>query len=162
MKEGTSNKRRALFPKTLCTMRKYIASLAAALCLGGWAQAQTCLPAEWAYKVKNEAFSHSQMDELAQFMTDELGSRLAASQMKLRSEKMVMEKLKELGLSNVRTEFAYDFEKGGWDNEKTYVAMTQPYYCSFAANPKAWSGSTNGLVKGECILLDVTEKADLE
>ena len=36
MKEGTSNKRRALFPKTLCTMRKYIASLAAALCLGGW------------------------------------------------------------------------------------------------------------------------------
>ena len=26
MKEGTSNKRRALFPKTLCTMRKYIAS----------------------------------------------------------------------------------------------------------------------------------------
>ena len=98
-------------------MRKYIASPAAAPCLGGWAQAQTCLPAEWAYKVKNEAFSHSQMDELAQFMTDELGSRLAASQMKLRSEKMVMEKLKELGLSNVRTEFAYDFEKGGWDNE---------------------------------------------
>ena len=39
-------------------MRKYIVSLAAALCLGGWAQAQTCLPAEWAYKVKNEAFSH--------------------------------------------------------------------------------------------------------
>ena len=143
-------------------MRKYIASLAAALCLGGWAQAQTCLPAEWAYKVKNEAFSHSQMDELAQFMTDELGSRLAASQMKLRSEKMVMEKLKELGLSNVRTEFAYDFEKGGWDNEKTYVAMTQPYYCSFAANPKAWSGSTKGLMKGECVAIQVKEAADLE
>lgn len=124
--------------------------------------AQTCLPENVAYKVKNEGFANSQIENLSEFMTDELGSRLAASQMKLRAEKMVVAKLAELGLSNPRVEFAFDFPKGGWDNERTYVAMTSPYYCSFAANPKAWSGSTNGLVKGECVLIDVQAKEDLE
>lgn len=124
--------------------------------------AQTCLPESIAYKVKNEGLVNSKIEELAQFMTDELGSRLAASQMKLRAEKMVIDKLMEFGLSNPRTEFAFNFPKGGWDNEMNYVAMTSPYYCSFAANPKAWSGSTNGLVSGECVLFSAEEKKDLE
>lgn len=124
--------------------------------------AQTRLSDETAYKVKAEGFSNSQIEQIAQFMTDELGPRLAASQMKVRSEQMVVEKLKEMGFKNARIEFAYDFPKGGWDNQMNYVAMTAPYYCSFAANPKAWSGSTNGLVKGECVVLEATTKEDLE
>ena len=72
------------------------------------------------------------------------------------------EKLKEMGFQNARIEFAYDFPKGGWDNQMNYVAMTAPYYCSFAANPKAWSGSTDGLVKGECVVLEANTKEDLE
>ena len=35
--------------------------------------AQTSLPAEMAYQVKNEAFNNSKVEELAQFMTDDLG-----------------------------------------------------------------------------------------
>lgn len=124
--------------------------------------AQTCLPEEIAYKVKNEGFAKSKITEISQFMTDDLGPRLAASKLKLRAEKLVVDKLTELGLSNARVEFASDFTKGGWDNEKNYVAMTAPYYCSFAANPKAWSGSTNGLVKGECVVLDAQTIADLD
>ena len=143
-------------------MKKSIFLLIAA-CLANTAIfAQTCLPDDIAYKVKNEGFAKSQLEEIAQFMTDDLGPRLAASQLKLRAEKMVVEKLAELGLSNPRVEFASDFTKGGWDNQMNYVAMTAPYYCSFAANPKAWSGSTNGLVSGECVLFDVQTKADLE
>ena len=125
--------------------------------------AQTALSDELAFRLKNEAFANSKMEELAEFMTDELGSRLAASQQKLRSEKLVVSKLAELGLSNPRAEKATDFTKGGWDSQKNYVAMTAPYYCSYAANPKAWTGSTNGLVKGEVILVDqVQNEADLE
>ena len=30
---------------------------------------QQCLPADYAYKVKNEGFSKSQIEQLAQFMT---------------------------------------------------------------------------------------------
>lgn len=125
-------------------------------------QAQNRLSDEIAYKVKSEGFANSKIEELAQFMTDDMGPRLAASQLKLRAEKMVIEKLAEYGLSNPRAEYAFDFAKGGWDNEMNYVAMTAPYYCSFAANPKAWSGSTDGLVKGECVLLEAQSVADLD
>ena len=142
---------------------KKLVFLLLAVFLGNAAMyAQTCLPNELAYKVKHEGLANSKVEELSQFMTDDLGPRLAASQLNARAEKMVVSKLEELGLSNARVEFASKFDKGGWDNEKNYVAMTAPYYCSFAANPKAWSGSTNGLVKGECVVLDAQTVADLD
>lgn len=143
-------------------MKKCCLILVACLCGAVTLMAQTALPESTAYRVKSEALSNSQIDELAEYMTDLLGSRLAASQQKLRAEQLVMEKLNSYGLENVHAEFAVEFNKGGWDNEKNYVAMTAPYYCSFAANPKAWSGSTNGLVKGECVLLQVNSKEDLQ
>lgn len=123
--------------------------------------AQTAQPDVMAYKIKDQAFNHSQIEEISQFMTDMLGPRLAASKMKLRAEDLVIAKLDSIGLTNPRKEFAMEFTKGGWDNERNYVAMTVPYYCSFAANPKAWSGSTPGLVRGECIILDANDVADL-
>lgn len=114
-----------------------------------------------AYRIKDEAFSRSQIKDIASFMTDRLGPRLAASKMKLRAEDLVMAKLDSLGLTGSKKEFAMDFAKGGWDNERNYVAMSAPYYCSFAANPKAWSGSTDGLVSGQCIALMVNDTADI-
>ena len=142
-------------------MKKILLTILALTCINSYAQ--NALSDELAFRLKDEAFANSKMEELAEFMTDELGSRLAASQQKLRSEKLVIEKLKEIGLSNPRAEKAMDFAKGGWDNQRNYVAMTAPYYCSFAANPKAWSGSTNGLVKGEVVLVEAPQsEADLD
>lgn len=144
-------------------MKKVFLLLVAVLSMTNAATyAQSTLSDEVAYKIKNEGFSNSQIEQLAQFFTDDLGPRLAGSQLATRAEAMVAAKLKEMGFSNSRIEFAYDFPKGGWDNQMNYVAMTAPYYCSFAANPKAWSGSTNGLVKGECVLVDIQTKEDLE
>jgi hypothetical protein len=70
--------------------------------------------------------------------------------------------MEELGFQNVRIEAARDFNRGGWDNLKTYAAMTAPYYVNFACNPVAWTGSTNGLVKGEVVLLDIRSESDLD
>ena len=138
-----------------------ISTFAVAMSLS--ANAQNALSDKLAYEVKREGFSNnSKIVELSQFMTDNMGPRLAASQLKLRAEKMAIEKLEEMGFSNVRSEYAYDFAKGGWDNQMNYVAMTAPYYCSFAANPKAWSGSTDGLVRGECVLVQATTMEDVE
>jgi len=134
-----------------------------ALTLGGHtAMAQVSESPEWATKIKAEGLGHSQIEELSQFMTDRLGSRLTASQQKRRADALVVEKLKEMGLSNPRSEFAMEFTRGGWDVVKTYAAMTTPYYCAFTVNPKAWTGSTDGLVKGECMVFNVQSKEDLE
>ena len=120
-----------------------------ALVLGGnRAQAQVAESAEWASKIKAEGLGQSQVAELSQYMTDYVGSRLTASRQKRRADSLMLVKLNEIGLSNPRSAFATEFTRGGWDVVKTYVAMTEPYYCAFTVNPRAWSGSTPGLVKG--------------
>ena len=143
-------------------MKKLFFVLAFAALFSVSLSAQKCLPEELAFKVKREAFSNSQMDDYAQWMTDYLGSRLAGSKQGARAEKLMKEKMDQIGLSNARIVYAADFGKGGWDNVKNYSAMTAPYYCSFTGNPKAWSGSTNGLVKGEVVLIEAENEADLE
>ena len=137
-------------------------SLLAMIVSGSMASAQVAESPEWATKIKAEGLGRSQIEELSQYMTDYLGSRLTASQQKRRADVLMIEKLKELGLSNPRSEFATEFTRGGWDVVKTYAAMTSPYYCAFSVNPRAWSGSTAGLVKGECVVFDVQTKEDLD
>ena len=139
-----------------------ILSLLAMVFGGNNARAQVSESAEWASKIKAEGLGHSQIEPLSRFMTDFLGSRLTASRQKRRADSLVIVKLKEMGLSNPRSAFAAEFTRGGWDVIKTYAAMTAPYYCAFSVNPRAWSGSTDGLVKGECILFNVNSKEDLE
>jgi len=125
------------------------------------AVAQQSLPADMAFKIKREAFQKSQIEALSFYLSDFAGPRLAASKLCERAEVLTKDKLVEMGFSNVRIEKAADFPRGGWDNVKTYAAMTVPYYCSFSGVAKAWSGSTNGLVRGEVVLLDIINAEDL-
>ena len=124
--------------------------------------AQVAESAEWATRIKAEGLGRSRVEELAQYMTDYVGSRLTASLQKRRADSLMLVKLTEIGLSNPRSAYATEFTRGGWDVVKTYAAMTKPYYCAFSVNPRAWSGSTDGLVKGECVVFDVQTKEDLE
>ena len=141
---------------------KQLLTFAAALTVSAGALAQQTPPLEMAYRIKNEAFNNSKADSLAQFITDYLGPRLAASDLKVRAEQLVVDRLKEMGYDNAHIEKASDFEKGGWDNKRNYVAMTAPYYTAFASTPKAWSGSTDGLVTGECVVVDINNTDELK
>ena len=141
----------------------FIFVVLAALVFGGnTAKAQVSESPEWASRIKAEGLSNSKIEEIAQYLTDLTGSRLTASKQKRRADSLVIVKLKEFGFSNPRAAFAMEFTRGGWDVVKTYAAMTAPYYCAFSVNPRAWSGSTDGLVKGECMVFDVESKEDLE
>ena len=114
------------------------------------------------YKIKQEGLRNSSIEELAFGLTDFTGPRLTGSTGGARGNEWAKKKMEELGFQNVRIEEARDFARGGWDNLKTYAAMTAPYYANFACNPVAWTGSTKGLVKGEVVLLDVKSEADLD
>lgn len=114
------------------------------------------------YKIKQEGFKNSGIDELTFWMTDYLGPRLTGSQGKVRADKWTADKMKEMGLDNVKVEVVREFTRGSWDNKKTYIAMTAPYYANFSATPKAWTGSTKGAVKGEVVLLDIKSGDDLQ
>jgi len=117
---------------------------------------------EMIYRIKQYEKSKSGIEDISFWMTDYLGPRLTASQNKARADEFVKNKLEEFGLSNAVIDPVRPFDRGGWDNKKTYVAMTAPYYCAYAATPKAWTGSTKGLIKGEVVLLDFKSPEDLE
>ncbi|MCX6326364.1 MAG: M20/M25/M40 family metallo-hydrolase [Bacteroidia bacterium] len=114
------------------------------------------------YKIKQEGLKNSSIEDLAFRLTDFVGPRLTGSTGNNRGNEWAKKKMEELGFQNVRIEAARDFKNGGWDNLKTYAAMTAPYYVNFACNPVAWTGSTNGSVKGEIVLLDVKAESDLD
>jgi carboxypeptidase Q len=113
------------------------------------------------YKIKQEGLKNSGIEDLAFWMTDFIGPRLTGSTGNNRGNEWAKKKMEELGFQNVRIEAARDFSRGGWDNLKTYAAITAPYYTNFACNPVAWTGSTKGIVKGEVVLLDVKSDSDL-
>jgi len=114
------------------------------------------------YMIKQEGFKNSDIEELSFWMTDFAGPRLTASNGKKEADKWASSRMAEYGLTNVRVEKARPFDRGGWENEKTYVAMTAPYYTNFTANPKAWTGSTRGSVKGSPVLLKINDESDFE
>lgn len=114
------------------------------------------------YKIKHEGIQNHNIEDFAFWITDFVGPRLSGSTGNKRGNEWARKKMEELGFQNVRIEAAKDFRNGGWDNLKTYAAMTAPYYVNFACNPVAWTGSTNGIIKSEVILLDVKAESDLE
>jgi hypothetical protein len=112
------------------------------------------------YKIKQEGIINSKIENLAYELTDLVGPRLTGSTGFNRGMEWAKNKMEELGFQNVRIEAAGNFNSSGWDNLKTYAAMTAPYYSNFACTPLAWTGSTNGAVKSEVIYLDIRTDED--
>lgn len=113
------------------------------------------------YRIKQEGLKNSNIEELAFWLTDFVGPRLTGSTGGTRGNEWAKKRMEELGFQNVRIESARESRNGGWDNLKTYAAMTAPYYCSFTCTPVAWTGSTPGALKSSVILLDVTKEEEL-
>ena len=86
-------------------MKRFLVSLSLlALAMGGnVSYAQVAESAEWATRIKAEGLGRSQVEELAQYMTDYVGSRLTASLQKRRADSLMLVKLTEIGLSNPRS-----------------------------------------------------------
>ena len=114
------------------------------------------------YKIRQEGQRNSDIETLAYIMTDLAGPRLTGSPGIDRANEIARAKLAEYGMSNVRVEVAGEFSRGGWDYTKAYAAMTAPYYNNFSVTPVAWTSGTNGLIKGEVILVDIKTADDIE
>jgi hypothetical protein len=111
-------------------------------------------------KIINEGLNNSEIEELSFWLTDYAGPRLTASSGLDRGNEIARKKMEEYGFKNVVIEEVRDFSRGGWDNIKTYVAMTKPYYTAFTANPIAWTGSTKGMIKDQVVLVKIEAEED--
>ena len=137
----------------------YILVLVLCMPLFLWSQGKVDLTA--IHKIKKEGINNSKVEELAFHLTDESGPRLTNSPGYKRAADWAVSQLTKWGLKNAQLEKWGDFGKG-WEVKKSYAAMTVPYYMPLICMPKAWTGSTNGLVSGDVMLMDVSTEADLE
>ena len=144
-------------------IKKISASLLLLFVLPVWLMSQSeNVDLSMIYKIKQEGLKNSAIEELAFGLIDFTGPRLTGSTGNNRGNEWAKKKMEELGFQNVRIDAAKDFSSGGWDNFKTYAAMTSPYYVNFACNPVAWTGSTNGSLKGKVVLMEAKTEDDLQ
>ena len=113
-------------------------------------------------RIRMEENSNSGVEELAFWLTDFAGPRLAASKGGERGYDVAIKKLAEYGIDNIRMDTVGKLDSGGWDNMKVYAAMIQPYYVPFSVNPVAWTGSTKRRITSEVVEVDIRDSADVE
>ena len=114
-------------------------------------------------KIKAEGLQRSQAMELASWLSDVYAPRLTGSPMITKAADWVIGKMKEWGLANAKIE-AWPNRNGfdrGWTNDKFYMAAVSPEPFPIPGTPTAWTPGTNGLVRGEAVLVTATTAEEL-
>ena len=112
-------------------------------------------------KIRNEGLNNSKVMEIAFYLTEVAGPRLQGSPGYIRASNWAKNKLAGWGLQNAKLEAWGDWGKG-WELQRSYLAMTQPYYKPFIAFPKAWTSGTNGLKNAEVSLINAKDSVELQ
>jgi hypothetical protein len=102
--------------------------------------------------------------EISSWLTDVHGPRLTGSPNTQKAAEWAAEKMKEWGLQNVALEpwtNRNGFDRG-WTNEKFYMAAVSPQPFPIPGTPSGWTPGTNGLVRGEVVLVTDTTSDDLK
>ncbi len=112
-------------------------------------------------RIKKEGMENSKVMDIAFHLTDASGPRLTASPGFMRAANYARQQLTDWGLVNAMLDPWGDFGKS-WELEKSYVAMTAPWYRSLSAYPKTWTAGTNGLHNAALILISSKDSAGLD
>src|ERR1700733_9079170 len=141
-------------------------TLAAFLCptvlfIAGIAAAQEKIDLDAASRIRDTALNHSQIMEMVGYLTDVTGPRLTGSPNLKRAEEYARDKLHEWGLENAHLDAWGPFGRG-WSLEGFTANVLSPRFSPLVAYPKAWSPGTNGIVRGEVVLMDAKTVADLD
>ena len=112
-------------------------------------------------KIQQEEMERSKVMDIAFHLTDVSGPRLTVSPGFTRAANYAIEQLKSWGATNAALDPWGDFGKG-WELQRSYVAMSAPYYRSIIALPKAWCSGTNGLQNAEVIVIAAKDSVGLD
>jgi len=107
---------------------------------------------------------NSKVMEISSWLTDVYGPRLTGSPNTQKAGEWAVAKMKEWGLQNVALEKWPDqtmFARG-WANEKFYMAAVSPQAFPIPGTPSGWTPGTNGLVRGDVILVSETTQEDVQ
>jgi carboxypeptidase Q len=111
-------------------------------------------------KIRDEGLQHSQVPELAGYLTDVIGPRLTGSPAMRRANDWAAEQFRAWGLANVTVEPWGEFGQG-WERVFYSGRVLTPYVQALQAIPTAWTGSTKGTVTGPAVIVKADSAADL-
>ncbi len=123
--------------------------------------AQEKVDQEMIRKIRNEGLNNSKVMDIVFQLTDVNGPRLMNSTGYLKAANYAKTALTGYGLENARLESWGDWGKG-WDLEKSYLAMTAPYYRPLIAFPKSWTAGTKGAQSAELLLVTLNSADDVK
>jgi carboxypeptidase Q len=112
-------------------------------------------------RIRKEGLENSKVMDIAFHLTDASGPRLTGSPGFMRAADYAKDQFTQWGLTNAMLDPWGGFGKS-WELEKSYVAMTAPWYKSLEAYPKAWTGGTSGSHNAEVLLITAKDSAGLD
>ncbi len=113
------------------------------------------------HRIRQEGLKNSHIRDISFHLTDVIGPRLSGSTGLGNAYRWTSEKFEEWDLSNVDVAPWGEFGRG-WDNERFYIAMTEPYYQHLVAVPRAWTRGTDSLVVARPVLVNIQNDDDFE
>ena len=145
---------------------KGLGALVATLLIGSFLTSIAQQPAEHVdldviNRIKDEELNRSQVMETVAYLTDVVGPRLTNSPNLRRAQQYAIERLNGWGIANGKLEPWGSIFGRGWSLESFTANVTAPAFSPLIAYPKAWSPSTNGIVRCEAIFFDVKTDTDL-
>lgn len=112
-------------------------------------------------RIRTEGLQNSKVMDIAFRLTDANGPRLTGSPGFMKAANYAKNQLSQWGLSNTKLDPWGEFGKS-WELQKSYVAITAPWYRSLQAYPKVWTGGTNGLKTAQVLLITAKDSAGLD
>ena len=155
---GTS---RSAFPRVAATLLMLAVALPADL-LAATPVVPNAETVNWEVmsQIRNEGFHNSKVMEIEGQLTDVIGPRLTGSPNMKHANDWTRDQFTEWGLVNSHLE-SFPFGRG-WSNEFTEVRMVVPQTSPLLAYPKAWTVSTNGVLRAPVVKVKLATQADLD
>lgn len=146
--------------------RVLAAGLAAALATLPLGAASEKIDYQAINKIKEQGLQpqNSKVMEVSSWLTDVYGPRLTGSPNTQKAGEWAVAKMKEWGIQNAALEKWPDqamFPRG-WSNDKFYMAAVTPQSFPIPGTPTGWTPGTEGLVRGEVILVAETTQEDVQ
>ncbi len=113
-----------------------------------------------ASKIRNEGIRNSEVSEILRHLSDVIGPRLTGSRQLKQANDWTAKKLKSFGLKNINVK-PYEFGKG-WDFSYAAVHMIEPTKSPVLALPYAWTAGTNGVQRGDAMVVTIESREDFE
>ncbi|MFV0387599.1 MAG: M20/M25/M40 family metallo-hydrolase [Pyrinomonadaceae bacterium] len=105
-------------------------------------------------KIKKEAMENSQIMNTLHMLTDVYGPRLTGSPNLENAGKWSMTQMKKWGFDRTEME-PWDFGAPGWVNDRASGFIVSPVEDNLVFEVPAWTPSTNGIVTGSAVLMDI-------